>query len=96
MQPDAKHPPPRYEHAANLVGHSLYIIGGNCGKLTTVAAVPTHMHAALFDECSHECVTPNQKHWCYEYTCNKRYWNKSICQKLITQKLELWLSNIIL
>ncbi|KAL3133889.1 hypothetical protein ABBQ32_008347 [Trebouxia sp. C0010 RCD-2024] len=31
MQPDAKHPPPRYEHAGNLVGHSLYIIGGNCG-----------------------------------------------------------------
>ena len=49
MQPDAKHPPPRYEHAANLVGHSLYIIGGNCGKLVTVAAVPTHMHAAVFD-----------------------------------------------
>lgn len=31
MQPDSKHPPPRYEHAANLVGHSLYVIGGNCG-----------------------------------------------------------------
>ena len=33
MQPDAKHPPPRYEHAANLIGRSLYIIGGNCGKV---------------------------------------------------------------
>ncbi|DBA75236.1 hypothetical protein WJX77_011618 [Trebouxia sp. C0004] len=31
MQPDSKHPPPRYEHAASLVGHSLYVIGGNCG-----------------------------------------------------------------
>ena len=58
MQSDAKHPPPRYEHAANLVGHSLYIIGGNCGKLAAAAiaaaadadadaaAVPTHLHAA--------------------------------------------------
>ncbi|KAL0028321.1 hypothetical protein WJX79_010343 [Trebouxia sp. C0005] len=31
MQSDSKHPPPRYEHAASLVGHSLYVIGGNCG-----------------------------------------------------------------
>ena len=40
MQPDAKHPPPRYEHAANLIGRSLYIIGGNCGEsLATEGAV---------------------------------------------------------
>jgi len=32
MQSDSKHPPPRYEHAASLVGHSLYVIGGNCGE----------------------------------------------------------------
>lgn len=44
MQPDAKHPPPRYEHAANLVGQSLYIVGGNCGE--SVAAVRTNLHAA--------------------------------------------------
>ncbi|KAL0045620.1 hypothetical protein WJX82_011651 [Trebouxia sp. C0006] len=31
MQSDSKHPPPRYEHAASLIGHSLYVIGGNCG-----------------------------------------------------------------
>lgn len=36
MQSDAKHPPPRYEHAAHLIGHSLYIVGGNCGKLAAL------------------------------------------------------------
>lgn len=38
MQPDAKHPPPRYEHAANLIGHSLYIVGGNCGECAAAMA----------------------------------------------------------
>ena len=27
-----KRPPPRYEHAANIVGRTLYIVGGNCSK----------------------------------------------------------------
>lgn len=27
-----KRPPPRYEHAANVVGRTLYIVGGNCSK----------------------------------------------------------------
>lgn len=44
MQPDAKHPPPRYEHAGNLVGHSLYIIGGNCGESP---AMPPSLHGRL-------------------------------------------------
>ena len=34
VQSDRKRPPPRYEHAAAIVGHHLYIIGGNCGELT--------------------------------------------------------------
>ena len=33
VQSDRKRPPPRYEHAAAIVGHHLYIIGGNCGEL---------------------------------------------------------------
>ena len=32
IQANSKHPPPRYEHAACLVGRNLYVIGGNCGK----------------------------------------------------------------
>lgn len=31
IQSNSKHPPPRYEHAASLVGRNLYVIGGNCG-----------------------------------------------------------------
>ena len=25
-------PVPRYEHACALIGHSMYVVGGNCGE----------------------------------------------------------------
>ncbi len=48
MQSDSKHPPPRYEHAASLVGHSLYVIGGNCGEPAILCSGAAHVwHAGL-------------------------------------------------
>ena len=47
MQSDSKHPPPRYEHAASLVGHSLYVIGGNCGEPAILCSGAAHVTSSV-------------------------------------------------
>lgn len=64
MQPGSKHPPPRYEHAANLVGHHLYIIGGNCGELVT-------LYTCLVRSCCCDICMPSHCVICMSQGCHE-------------------------